>query len=122
MRQACLVALPVALVSGVLLQLPVHPRKWSIVAAACSELSRVVFMDRRRMAKLISVKHNLRSICDAGKLLLKQAQNGETAAALRLMVAGVPVNWQSKLRRTALHQSSFRGNVELATALIGMRA
>ena len=92
------------------------------MAAACSELLEVVVSDRRRIAKLICVKHDLRSIRDAGELLLKLAQDGETAEALWLLVAGAPVEWQSRHGRTALHQASFRGNVELATALIGVRA
>ena len=92
------------------------------MAAACSELLEVIASDRRRIAKLICVKHGLRSIRDAGKLLLKLAQDGETAAALRLMVAGAPVEWQCKLGRTALQLAACWHNVELATALIGVGA
>ena len=121
--QACLTTLPSVVLSGLLLQLPVHQRQWSIVAAACSELLEVLVSDRRRIAKLICVKHDLRSIHDAGKLLLKLAQDEETGAALRLMVAGAPVDYiQLFGTRTALHQASFRGNIQLAAALIGVRA
>ena len=92
------------------------------MAAACSELLEVVVSDRRRIARSICRKHDLRTIHDAGKLLLKLAQDGETAEALWLIVAGAPVEWQSKHGRTALHQASFRGNVELTSALIGVGA
>ena len=114
---ARLASIPSALLGCMLQQLPVHPRQWSIVATACRELSQVVASGRHRTAELFCHEHNLQTIHQTGKLLLKLTQDGDTAEALRLMVAGAPVDYQSKLGRTALHQASFRGNVELADAL-----
>ena len=121
-----LAVLPSALHCCVLQQLPVHPRQWSIVATSCTELSGVVASERRRTAKAICDEHDLQTIHEAGELLLKLSQTldcyGDTAEALRLMVAGAPVDWQSKLGRTALHLAAFGGKMELADALIGVGA
>ena len=120
--QSCLAVLPSALHCCVLQQLPVHPRQWNIVATSCTELSEVVASERRRTAKVICDEHDLQTIHEAGELLLKLTKDGDTAEALRLMVAGAPVDWQSKLGRTALHLAAFGGKMELADALIGVGA
>ena len=64
-------------------QLPVHPRQWRIAATTCTELSEAVVNLRELTTQAICDEHELQSITEGGKLLMKrrpQQSNGGAAA------------------------------------------
>ena len=104
--RAPLSTLPPALLECVLQQLPVHPRQWSIAATTCSELSEAVANLRKLTAEAICDEYRLQTIHEGGALLMMLVDytgrfrlsvsllRQRKSKALRLMVAGAPLDWQ----------------------------
>ena len=109
----------------VVLQLPVHPRQWDMVAATCSELRDAVDGGRKVLRRAICIEHQQKHWSGhwAGELLVTLATNKMTADAIRLVVVGAPVDcWGGEENVTALIWAAARGDVELMDALIGVGA
>ena len=107
----------------VLRQLPVHPRQWGMTATTCTELSEAVANLRELTAQAICDEHELQSIHEGGKLLMTLTRGGHDSQieALRLIMAGVPLDTQIRLNgrsRTALVEAIALRRTEVALALI----
>ena len=107
--------------------LPVHPRHWNMVAVTCSELRAAVNSGREALrCDVRFAAGTSRRWRDqwAGRLLVKLAAYEETAEAIRVVVAGAPVDYRyrSEENDTALIWAARHGDVELVDALIGVGA
>ena len=110
-------------------QLPLHPRQWSMVAATCLELRDAVVGGREALRGEMCSEHRVERLEEtrwrgqwAGELLVELAEDEETAEAIRVMVAGAPVDCRGKWNRTPLIWAARRGDIELVDALISAGA
>ena len=108
-------------------QLPLHPRQWNMAAATCSELRDALDEGRKILQRAICSEHNdMRMLRAArrrfGGLLTTLANHGETAEAIRVVVAGASVDCRGKWKETALIWAAARDDVGLADVLIGVGA
>jgi ankyrin repeat protein len=120
--------------SFVVLQLPMHPLRWNMMAATCSELRKAVGARHLALRKETRSKYRdmHRQVAGsdkwmvhqqlAGKLLVQLVMDRQTAEVMRLVVNRFPVDGRGRSNTTALIWAAQHGETELATILIGVGA
>ena len=105
-------------------RLPVHPRPFATTARAGKRLQRAVEAAREELGEQVCEEHGLESARGeaAGEKLIELAENGATAGALLLMVAGAGLDLRDVYGNTALMWAAGKGRTEIALALIGAGA
>ena len=79
-------------------RLPVHPRPFATTARAGKQLQRAVEAAREELGEQVCEEHGLESARGeaAGLKLIELVEDGATAGALLLMVAGAPLDLQDE--------------------------
>ena len=104
------------LLSMILMHLGEHTHVSSNVDGTCTVLHRAIRTARR---EAIYHQHQLTSIeAEGGAVLVDLVKRSQTTAALRLIDAGAPVEWQDDRGRHALYWAAGIGNRPLVDALI----